>query len=220
MGQQRGEAAALAMAEDDAGASQFQQLPVRVQRHVAMRQPTRHELLGESVEGVDGELLRRIGVARLPGGRVARSRADAEQAPGFFLGPEDRRAVVDLRIHRPGRAAAFRRIGYEHVVARLQQAPQPTFAAVGRALPLRARHAAAVPKQHGVGMQRLGQPVFLHVKLADAVAAVHVDQAGRRVVHHFFLQHRHAAGPGFDAAQEMAADGFEQDRGMYLGCAK
>ncbi|KAG1239893.1 hypothetical protein G6F68_018192 [Rhizopus microsporus] len=64
MGQQRGEAAALAMAEDDAGASQFQQLPVRVQRHVAMRQPTRHELLGESGEGGDGELLRRIGVAR------------------------------------------------------------------------------------------------------------------------------------------------------------
>ncbi|KAG0743964.1 hypothetical protein G6F24_016166 [Rhizopus arrhizus] len=155
------------MAADDAGASQFQQLPVRVQRHVAMRQPTRHELLGKSVEGVDGELLRRIGVARLPGGRVARSRADAEQAPGFFLGPEDRRAVVDLRIHRPGRAAAFRRIGYEHVVARLQQAPQPTFAAVGRALPLRARHAAAVQQHDGQRMGEPGRNEVLHIGLFE-----------------------------------------------------
>ncbi|MNN64125.1 hypothetical protein D3C81_1795510 [compost metagenome] len=78
---------------------------------------------------------------------------------------------------------------------------------------MRARHAAAVPQQHGVGVARLGQPVFLHIKLAGAVAAVHVDQAGR-IAHHLLLLHRHTARHGLGAAHEMAADGFEQDGGV------
>ncbi|MNG41608.1 hypothetical protein D3C84_1309030 [compost metagenome] len=63
-------------------------------------------------------------------------------------------------------------------------------------------------------MARLDQPVFLHIQLADAVAAVHVDEPGQGVADHLLLLHRHAAGHGVGAAQEVAANGLEQDRGV------
>nr|WP_237732442.1 hypothetical protein [Achromobacter xylosoxidans] len=202
------------MADDDAGAGQVKQFAIGVQRHGVMRQPARHELLGEGVEGVGRELLPRMGATRLAAGRVAVGRADAEQVPGFFLGTEDRRRVVDLRVHRPGSAAALGRVGHEYVIAGLQQPPEPALAAVGSAFPLRAAHAAAVPQQHRMRMARLGQAVFLHVQLAGAVAAVHVDGARGAVAHHLPAQHRQPAGHGLAAAQEVAAQGFQQNGGV------
>ncbi|KAG0769742.1 hypothetical protein G6F22_017320 [Rhizopus arrhizus] len=80
MGQQRGEAAALAMAEDDAGASQFQQLPCRRRRWGTVAPDRRGAVARRARSPKPGRC--GTGARLLPWtGRSARCRRPADTSP-------------------------------------------------------------------------------------------------------------------------------------------
>src|SRR5207302_8641150 len=174
-GRVKGEVAALAVDDYDAGADLLYQFVVCALPGHVIRGPTGHALLHELVKRADRKLRVRPGRSLWRFRRVRVQRSDAKEFPGLLLCSEERLAFEDLRIARPRGPAALYCVRDVHIVAGLQEVALPTGVAVRLRFPGDAREAPTVDHKDGIPPARADELHPLHVHLFCLEVSIRVD---------------------------------------------